>query len=43
LQTDYIGEWFERRNNATPSFSRMKRNPLQAENWTLNEAVTAAD
>jgi len=43
LQTNLIGECFERRNSAMASFSGMKCNPPQAENWALNEAVTAAD
>jgi hypothetical protein len=43
LQTNLIGERFERRNSAMASFSGMKCNPPQAENWARNEAVTAAD
>jgi hypothetical protein len=43
LQTHLIGEWVERRNSAMASFSGMKCNPSQAENWARNEAVTAAD
>jgi hypothetical protein len=43
LQTDLIGEWFERRNSSMGSFSGMMSSPPQAENWALTEAVSAAN